>query len=76
VQLTRSSFHDLDPSYFPDGKTVAFGRQQIIGQSTSIKLLDINTGQLQTVSGSEGICCPRWSPDGRYVSDHEEHFQG
>jgi serine/threonine protein kinase/Tol biopolymer transport system component len=65
-QLTRSSSDELDPSFSPDGKTVAFGRTEPQIQS-SIQLLDINTHQLQTLTGSEGICCPRWSPDGGHL---------
>ena len=30
-------------------------------------LLDLKTRALTQVAGSQGICCPRWSPDGRYV---------
>jgi Tol biopolymer transport system component len=31
-------------------------------------LLDLKTHALTQVAGSQGICCPRWSPDGRYVT--------
>ena len=30
-------------------------------------LLDLKTRAVTQVAGSEGICCPRWSPDGRWV---------
>ena len=46
-QLTRTPSADLDPSYSPDGQTVAFGRGQ-----RSIQLLDIPTRQLRTLPGS------------------------
>jgi len=61
-QLTHSPSADLDPSYSPDGQTVAFGQGQ-----RSIQLLDIPTRQLKTLPGSAGFCCPRWSPDGRHI---------
>ena len=32
-----------------------------------IMLLDLKTRALTQLVGSQGICCPRWSPDGRYV---------
>ena len=36
-------------------------------ESAKIMLLDLKTRALTQVGGSQGICCPRWSPDGRYV---------
>jgi Tol biopolymer transport system component len=30
-------------------------------------MLDLRTGQIQKIAGSENICCPRWSPDGRFI---------
>jgi Tol biopolymer transport system component len=30
-------------------------------------LLDLKTRAVTQVAGSDGICCPRWSPDGRWV---------
>jgi WD40 repeat protein len=35
--------------------------------SAKIMLLDLKKRALTQVGGSQGICCPRWSPDGRYV---------
>jgi Tol biopolymer transport system component len=32
-----------------------------------LMLLDLKTHALTQVAGSQNICCPRWSPDGRYV---------
>jgi dipeptidyl aminopeptidase/acylaminoacyl peptidase len=34
----------------------------------SIHLLDAKTRQNLTISGSEGLYSPRWSPDGRYIA--------
>jgi Tol biopolymer transport system component len=36
--------------------------------ATSIHLLDLKTHQTSILPGSEGLYCPRWSPDGRYIS--------
>ena len=37
-------------------------------ESAKIMVLDLKTRALNQVPGSQGICCPRWSPDGRYVA--------
>jgi len=67
-QLTHTNSSDLDPSYSIDGHTVAFGRDQ-----SSVQLLDVVTRQAHTLSGSTGFCCPRWSPDGRYIAALSEN---
>jgi Tol biopolymer transport system component len=36
-------------------------------EEAKIMLLDLKSRALTQVSGSQGLCCPRWSPDGRYV---------
>jgi len=33
----------------------------------SIQMLDVASRRSSIVAGSDGICCPRWSPDGRYL---------
>ena len=35
--------------------------------SAVIHMLDLKTRQVSTLSGSEGLYSPHWSPDGRYV---------
>ena len=67
-QLT-SGESELDPSWSKDGNAIMFG---VLGvgnlESGKIMLLDLKTHALTQVVGSQGICCPRWSPDGRYVT--------
>jgi serine/threonine protein kinase/Tol biopolymer transport system component len=60
---------DLDPSWSRDGNTIMYGVLPIFGDSGSakIELVDIKTRTATQVAGSDGICCPRWSPDGRWV---------
>jgi Tol biopolymer transport system component len=36
--------------------------------ATAIHLLNLNTHESSLLDGSEGLYCPRWSPNGRYIS--------
>jgi Tol biopolymer transport system component/DNA-binding winged helix-turn-helix (wHTH) protein len=75
-QLTTATVTDLDPAWSPDGSTIAYGQARIDGkkQSVSIQMLDLASHKSTTLAGSEGICCPRWSPDGRYIlASHAEY---
>src|SRR5437588_12944621 len=49
----RLSYYELHASEYP--------------KSAKIMLFDLKTRAVTQVVGSQGICCPRWSPDGRYV---------
>jgi Tol biopolymer transport system component/DNA-binding winged helix-turn-helix (wHTH) protein len=68
-QLTSGTVSDLDPTWSPDGSTIAYGQTRIEGgkQTVSIQLLDLASRRSTTLAGTDGICCPRWSPDGRYL---------
>jgi eukaryotic-like serine/threonine-protein kinase len=67
-QLT-SGESELDPSWSEDGNTLMFGVLGALSNVESkIMLLDLKTHVLTQVAGSQDICCPRWSPDGRYVT--------
>jgi eukaryotic-like serine/threonine-protein kinase len=67
-QLT-SGENELDPSWSKDGNALMFGVFAALNdpESAKIMLLDLKTRALTQLAGSQGICCPRWSPDGRYV---------
>jgi Tol biopolymer transport system component len=56
---------ELDPSWSKEGNAIMFGGS---GVESKIMLLDLKTHALTQVVGSQGTCCPRWSPDGRYVT--------
>jgi eukaryotic-like serine/threonine-protein kinase len=63
-----SGENELDPTWSKDGNALMFGVLPTTDpQSAKIMLLDLKTRVETQVGGSQGICCPRWSPDGRYV---------
>ncbi len=63
-----SGENELDPSWSKDGNALMFGVLPTDDpRSAKIMLLDLKTRALTQLVGSQGICCPRWSPDGRYV---------
>jgi len=62
-----------DPSWSPDGNSIAFGRQ--VGHQSSLKdvvtdieVIDLRTHQVSKLPGSDGLYSPRWSPTGRYIA--------
>jgi len=57
------------PTWSPDGRFVVYGN--VICEPThscAIHRIDLSTGKVQTLPGSEGLFTARWSPDGRYVA--------
>jgi Tol biopolymer transport system component/DNA-binding winged helix-turn-helix (wHTH) protein len=68
-QLTSGPISDLDATWSPDGSTLAYGMTRLDGgkQIVSIQILDLATRRSAPLVGSDGICCPRWSPDGRFI---------
>jgi Tol biopolymer transport system component len=67
-QLT-SGKSDLDPSWSKDGTTVMFGVLPLPDDPgpARIMMVDVKTRAVTQLAGSDGICCPRWSPDNRWV---------
>ena len=58
---------ESDPTWSPDGKSLAFGRLDDAG-SLAIYTVDLATRQVSEVPASEKLFSPRWSPDGRYLA--------
>jgi Tol biopolymer transport system component len=74
-QLTVGTGGQGDPSWSPDGNSLAF-TENGENPSESIHVLNLKTGRAVAVAGSEQMCCPRWSPDGRYIAAIRGRNQG
>jgi len=58
----------FDPNWSPDGKKLVFAPLSLDAvpkQDRHVSLVDLETGQVQMVPGSEEMFSPRWSPDGK-----------
>ncbi len=64
--MPNDSGNQADPTWSPDESQLAFGGNGG-GGTTGIRILDMKTRQITTLSGSDGLFSPRWSPDGKYL---------
>jgi len=65
----NSSDAEGDPTWTPDGKSIIFFKAAAAGEGLSaIYRLNLETGDLIRIPGSEGFTSPRLSPDGRYIA--------
>jgi Tol biopolymer transport system component len=59
---------DLDPTWSKDGSALMYGVLPVPANPEPTQmLLDLKTRAVTQVAASDGICCPRWSPDGLWV---------
>ena len=58
---------EIDPSWWPDGKSIVFGRSNFAGQG-GIERVDLTSHAVSSVPGSERIFSPRLSPDGSKIA--------
>jgi serine/threonine protein kinase len=62
--------NQTDAGWSPDGKRLVFGRVPFLPGTTDtilIKTFDLATKKVATVTGSENLFGPRWSPDGQHL---------
>ncbi len=70
--LLKETRNTADPTWSPDGKELAFGREpDLMGKESAprnLQILHIDTHQIEQIPGSDGLFSPRWSPDGRWIA--------
>jgi Tol biopolymer transport system component/DNA-binding winged helix-turn-helix (wHTH) protein len=68
VEPSNADAVDTDPMWTPDGKSIIFARTVSGGEGKqAIYRVDLGSGNLTEIPGSEGLFSPRLSPDGRYI---------
>jgi Tol biopolymer transport system component len=63
--------NEQDPTWSADGKKIVFSgdaNDAATSSAPAIKILDVQSGNVSPVPGSQGMFSPRWSPDGRYIA--------
>lgn len=63
---------EWNPVWSPDGASLVFGcspgpKAGLNRDSTVLRLVDLKTGKISVLPGSQGLGSPRWSPNGRYL---------
>jgi serine/threonine protein kinase/Tol biopolymer transport system component len=68
-QLLPGERGEVDHAWSPEGKSLVFGRDPSGAYGpVTIERVDLRTGQVSTLPGSEGLWYPLWSPDPRYLA--------
>jgi len=66
--LLSGDFQPGDPTWSPDGKSIAYGGEsEATTNATEIRTLNLESKKSETVPGSHGLFSPRWSPDGQFL---------
>jgi eukaryotic-like serine/threonine-protein kinase len=71
-QLKSDDHNQGDPTWTPDGSSIVFAGMPwfdySVAPGSNIYILNLSTGKVTAVPGSEGLFSPRCSPDGRYIA--------
>ncbi len=66
--LPDDSEQEADPSWSLDGRKMIFSTGVDREKESYIRILDMASHQITTLSGSDGKFSPHWSPDGQFIS--------
>jgi Tol biopolymer transport system component len=71
-ELKSGDRNQGDPTWTPDGSSIVFAGlpwfDYAEAPGPNIHILNLQSGQVAAVPGSEGLFSPRCSPDGRYIA--------
>ncbi|HYW36897.1 MAG TPA: protein kinase [Terriglobales bacterium] len=71
-ELKSDDHNQGDPTWTPDGNAIVFAGMPwfdyAVAPGPNIHILNLRTGEVTAVPGSEGLFSPRCSPDGRYIA--------
>ena len=65
-QLIERDYGEVDANWSPDGTKIVFG-DEWSAKNPNIRILDLKTGKISLIPGSQDLFSPRWSPNGRYI---------
>jgi serine/threonine protein kinase/Tol biopolymer transport system component len=58
---------EVNPTWSPDGTSIAFSDSPTPGHYVGIKVLDLASKKVSVWPGTQGTYLPSWSPDGKYI---------
>jgi Tol biopolymer transport system component/DNA-binding winged helix-turn-helix (wHTH) protein len=65
-ELMDGNDFEEDPGWSADGKSIVFSDSPL-SLSPSIHVVNLQTRQMTSLPGSQGLFSPKWSPDGRFI---------
>ncbi|HTQ96765.1 MAG TPA: winged helix-turn-helix domain-containing protein, partial [Candidatus Acidoferrum sp.] len=69
VLPSNNKWASVSGDWRTDGKQIVLDvQEEESGKEPEIRILDIESGNLKKVPGSEGLVVPRWSADARYIA--------
>jgi Tol biopolymer transport system component/DNA-binding winged helix-turn-helix (wHTH) protein len=66
--LVPSAPAGMDPAWMPDGKSIVLSLSNLGPTGQGISVLDLQSGKVRDLPGTEHLFSPRVSPDGKYIA--------